>query len=73
MLQETLHDTGEIVQNILLNPLAVKNFPRPISLLEAAQEPSQESLVRVLQSFLDYGESTNMLLTELDLLRQDLI
>jgi len=73
MLQETLHDTGEIVQHILLNPLAVKDFPKPISLLEAAMDSNPEGLMRILQSFLDYPESTDMLLIEIDLLRKELL
>lgn len=77
MLRENLQDAGEIIQNILTQPLAIPGAKADISLLDAAQQydphhPLTSDLRKILLSFLQFPEPTQMMLQELALLQDDL-
>jgi hypothetical protein len=77
VLKEDLNDATQILSNILTQPLAINGLEKPTSLLEAVQEyqanPGPDSnLAKILNTFLDYPEPTRALVTELDLLIEDL-
>lgn len=77
MLRENLKDTGEILQNILTQPLAVPGAKQNISLIEAAQnlQPGQETtsdLRKILMSFLQFPEQTETMLRELEILLDEI-
>jgi hypothetical protein len=77
MINENLKDTGEIIQNILTQPLSIPGEKLPLSLLQAAKDfdsnhPIESDLRKILLSFLQFPEQTETLLRELDILKQDL-
>ncbi|MES2344939.1 MAG: hypothetical protein V4494_03255 [Chlamydiota bacterium] len=72
MLKENIDDAAEILQNILTQPLDIPGASANISLLAAAQNPDKTDLRKILEAFRRYPELTQSLLTELDLLSQDL-
>ncbi len=72
MLRENLEDTAQILQNILTQPLDIPGTSSEVSLLTAAQNPDKTDLKKILEAFRNYPELTQSLLTELDLLHQDL-
>ncbi len=77
MLKENLKDAGEIIQNILSQPLSIPGLPENITLLSAAQnyryvDGASSDLSKVLQTFLDYPEPTQVLIRELELIYQDI-
>lgn len=77
MLEENLRDAGEILQNILSQPLSIPTARKDASLLTAAQDfrPSEHmtsDLRKILIEFLQYPEQRNLMLRELELLAEDL-
>jgi hypothetical protein len=70
-----LHDTGQIVQNIISQPLSIPELTKNISLLKAAEiyQKDPASLQHVLETFQQYSEATKILVQELELLARDLI
>ena len=72
MLKENLEDASSIIQNILTQPLDIPGAKENISILAAAQNPDKSDLIKILEAFQKYPELTQALLTELDLLQQDL-
>lgn len=77
MLKEDLKDAGEILENILTQPLSIPGAKADISLLEAAKnfEESQamtSDLRKILFSFLQFPEPTTMMLRELEILAEEL-
>lgn len=78
MLKENLKDAGQIIQNILTQRLSIPGIEQEISLLEAAKrysslDPSSSELKKMLETFQKYPEALSAMLTELELLRKDLI
>lgn len=77
MLKEELKDTGEILETILTQPLLVPGLHEEISLLDAAKnyQPNaldRSDLSKILRSFLENPEPTQVLITELEILRDDI-
>ena len=76
MLRENLRDAGEIVENILSQPLSVTGLSKNISLLEASKiyldNPASPELKKVVETFLQYPDALQVMLQELKLLAQDL-
>lgn len=77
MIRENLKDTGEIIQNILTQPLSIPGARVSLSLLQAAADfdprnPIGSDLRKILLSFLQFPEQTETLLRELELLQEDL-
>lgn len=77
MLQENVQDAGEIIQNILTQPLSIPGEKRDYSLLEAAQNYTTKSaltshLRKIMISFMQFPEPTEILLRELELLKDEL-
>lgn len=77
MLKENVKDAAQIIQNILIQPLAISGASSEICLLKAAENyhPSQgnsSDLSMILQTFLEYRGPTDMLIQELELIIQDL-
>lgn len=77
MLSENLKDTGEIIQNILTQPLSVFGAKGEISLIQAAKSfdprnATSSDLRKILLSFLQFPEQTETMLRELEILQDDL-
>lgn len=76
MLRENLRDAGEIVENILTQPLSISGLQKNISLLEASkiylENPSSPELKKVVETFLQYPDAFKLMVQELKLLAQDL-
>lgn len=72
MLRENIEDAAQILQNILTQPLDIPGATPNVSLLNAAQNPDKSDLKKILQAFRSYPDLTQSLLTELELLYQDL-
>jgi hypothetical protein len=72
MLKENIEDAAEIIQNILTQPLDIPGATANVSLLAAAQNPDKTDLKKILEAFRSYPDLTQSLVTELDLLSQDL-
>ncbi len=70
-----LHETGQIVQNIISQSLLIPGITSTISVLKAAEIHSKDptSLQIVLSTFKQYSETTRILIQELELLSRDLI
>lgn len=70
-----LHDTGQIVQNIISQPLSIPELTKNISILKAAEiyQKDPNSLKLVLETFKQYAEATKILVQEMELLARDLI
>lgn len=72
MLKENLEDAAQILQNILTQPLDIPGATESVSLLSAARNTDKSDLRKILEAFRRYPELTQSLLTELELLYQDL-
>lgn len=77
MLEENVQDAGEIIQNILAQPLTIPGEKKDYSLLEAAQAFTTKSaltsqLRKILISFMQFPEPTEILLRELELMKDEL-
>jgi hypothetical protein len=77
MLKENLKDAGEILQNILTQPLAISDAPSDITLLKAAKDyhpghGASSDLSKILRTFLEYPAPTERLITELEIILKDL-
>lgn len=77
MLRENLKDAGQIVQNILTQPLSVPGASKEISLVDAAKsyndkDPSTSDLKKIVELFAQYPEPTKIMLQELEILSNDL-
>jgi len=77
MLEENLKDSGEIIQNILTQPLSIPGAEKDLSLLEAAESfdpaaPLQSDLRKVLLSLLQFPHPTEMMIRELEILHNEL-
>ncbi len=76
MLRENLRDAGEIIKNILTQPLAIPGLPKNISLYEASkhylEDRSSPELKKMLETFLQHPAALEVMLQEFRLLAQDL-
>ena len=77
MLEEDIQDAGQIIKNILNQPLSLPDSKEDITLLQAAilfkdEPPESSALSKVLRSFLDYPEAADYLVKELDILTDEL-
>lgn len=77
MLEEDLQDAGEIIQNILTQPLALPGEKKDINLFEAAQNYKKETaltshLRKIFISFMQFPEPTQIMLRELEIILDDL-
>jgi hypothetical protein len=76
MLSENLKDAGEIVENILSQPLSVSGLTDSCSLVEASKkylnDPSSPELKKMLETFLQHPQALEVMLQEFKLLAQDL-
>ena len=76
MLRENLHDAGEIVENILMQPLTIPGLAKSISLHEASKihldNPHSPELKKMLETFLQHPAALEIMLQEFKLLAQDL-
>lgn len=77
MLRENLRDAGQIIQNILTQPVMVPEISDETTLLAAAQnyhegEGTNSPLSKVMLSFLRYPEPTQILIQELEILHKEL-
>ncbi|HSX03323.1 MAG TPA: hypothetical protein VLG76_01195 [Rhabdochlamydiaceae bacterium] len=77
MLKENLKDAGEIIQNILNQPLSITGAKDGISLYKAAKnfdsnEAANSDLRKILLTFLQYPEHTQILFQELELILKDI-
>ncbi len=77
MLNEDLKDAGEIIENILTQPLSLPGAKKDISLLDAARsfdtaEAMSSDLRKILLSFLQFPEPTDTMLRELEILQEEL-
>ena len=77
MLKDNLNDAGEIIDNIISQPLSIPGARKNISLLEAAKaynphEPMTSDLRKILLSLLQFPEPTDMMIQELELLQNSL-
>ena len=77
MLEENLKDSGEIVQNILTQPLSIPGAKKDISLLGAAKsydnhEAMTSDLRKILLNFLLFPAQTEVMLRELEILEDEL-
>jgi hypothetical protein len=76
-LRENLKDAGLITQTILTQPVTVPGVSDELSLLEAAQQfnpndPENSALSKILLSFLQYPEPTQIMVRELEILSREL-
>ena len=77
MLRENLKDAGQIIQNILSQPLSIPGTLRGVSMLTAAKrfnpnDPSTSDLRKIVEALRLYSSATDALLKELELLCEDL-
>ncbi len=77
MLKENLKDAGQILQNILNQPLSIPGMTETVTLLSAAQDyqPNQGEdsvLSKAMLSILLYPEPSQILLRELDILYSEI-
>lgn len=77
MLREDLKDSGEIIENILTQPLSIPGAKADISLLDAAKnyqssEAMTSDLRKILFSFMQFPEPTAMMLREMEILAEEL-
>lgn len=76
-IEENLKVSGDIIQNVVRQPLSIPGAENDLSLLQAAQSFSTEKahtsdLRKILQSFLQFPDPTNIMLRELELLKDAL-
>lgn len=77
MIREDLKDAGEIVQNILTQPLAIPGIKGSLNLAQAAKDydprhPLRSDLRKILLSFLQFPEATQELLEQLEILKKEI-
>ena len=78
MLRENLKDAGQIVQNILTQPLSIPGASKEtVSLLDAAKnyndkDPSTSDLKKIVEMLAQYPEPTKIMLQELEILSNEL-
>ncbi len=77
MLHENLQDAGEIIENILTQPLHVPGARENTSLYDAARNydphnPATSDLRKIVLSFLQFPSPTETMLRELDILLEEL-
>ena len=77
MVRDPMQDAGQIIENILNQPLSIPDLRDDITLLQAAISFKDESLEtsalrRVIDSFNDYPETKDLLIRELDILAEEL-
>jgi len=77
MLKENLKDSGEILQNILTQPLSIPGAQKDVSLIEAAksfnpEEAISSDLRNILLSFTHFPVPTMRLIEEMEIIRDDL-
>lgn len=77
MLRENVRDAGQIIQNIMTQPISVPELSDEMTLLSAAKnyqegEGANSALSKVLLSFLQYPEPTQILIQELEILHKEL-
>ena len=77
MLEENLHDAGDIIQNILTQSLSIPGSQAETSLFKSAEafEPEEamtSDLRKILLSFLQFQNPTEIMLRELDILQNEL-
>ena len=77
MIHEDLHESGEIIENILNKPLNFPELPEDLTLLSAAlsfkdEDPASSALNKVLLSFEDHPEAKEVLLRELEILEDEI-
>ena len=77
MLRENVKDAGEIIQNILTQPLSIPGAKEDSNLIEAAKQfDSQQAMTsdlrKIILSFLQFPEPTETMLRELEILQEDL-
>ncbi len=77
MLSENLKDTGEILLNILTQPLSIPEAKKDINLLEAAKNFDPKNLQssdlrKILLQFQELPQQTNIMLRELEILQNEL-
>lgn len=77
MLQEDLEDAASIIDNILTQPLSVPGAKADVSLLDAAKnfeshEAMTSDLRKILLSFLQFPAQTDILLRELEIIKEEL-
>ncbi|MBS0629877.1 MAG: hypothetical protein JSS30_06605 [Verrucomicrobia bacterium] len=76
MIREDLKDAGEIIQNVLTQPLSIPGVQAHISLLQAAKEydprnPLGSDLRKIVLSLLQFPKQTESLLENLEILREE--
>ena len=77
MLRENLKDAGQIIQNILTQPLSIPGASKDVSILTAAKrfnanDPATSDLKKVIDALRLYSSATDALLKELELLCDEL-
>ena len=77
MLYEDLHDAAIIIQNILNQPLSIRNCNQDLTLLSAAISfdatgAPASHLQQVMQTFIEYRDPTETLIRELDILSEEI-
>lgn len=77
MIDENTQEAGEILENILLQPLSIPGSKPNVSLLDAANrfvesEAMTSDFRKILLNFLQYPEQTRTLLRELEILQDEL-
>jgi hypothetical protein len=77
MIQENLEDAGGIIDNIFAQPLTIPSTKSDINLLKAAEQFNaahykSSELRQILLSFLQFPDSTRMMLRELEILQEEL-
>lgn len=78
MLHENLKDAAIIIHNILNQPLTLPDSSQDITLLSAAVSfdetgiPASSQLSQVMQAFIEYPDSTEILIRELEILSDEL-
>lgn len=77
MLRENLKDAGQIIQNILTQPLSIPGASKDVSMLSAAKkfnpnDPATSDLKKVVDALRLYSSATDVLLKEVELLSDEL-
>lgn len=77
MVYEPFQDTAEVLETILNQPLSIPDMDKDITLLQAALDfedatPEDSALNKILHSYLEFPESCDALVTELDILSDEL-
>ena len=77
MVYENIQDTAQVFENILNQPISIPDLEGDITLLQAAfnfkdEAPETSALNKILRSYLEFPESRETLINELDLLAGEL-